>query len=503
MKRLGLYFLAILTGIITGVVTIPYRYLIEKSIYIRKIMFSHDQTLLFHIGVIGVLFAIVVLINKFIEIYPLISGSGIPQARGQTYGRFKMKYPVKDFTLKFIGGILGISSGFSLGREGPSVQVGALIGEWLSKVFNVNKIGRKYLIMSGSSAGLSSAFTAPLASTLFVAEELEHYFNYKLIIFSFLGAITSGYMAACVFTNNDFAGIPRVYPANYTIWGCIIVLVIFSIFMSIIGKSFTTSLVFFQKLYRQLQMNKYIKLFILAITVYLMGTFFLELTAGGEGYLIQNPEAINTSFGVLVSAIVVKLLFSTLSYASGFPGGIFLPLLVIGGLSGKLFGLVLVHMHIIEPINIGIFILLGMASAFIVVVRSPVTGIILILEMTGNFEMLPVMTITGAVTYIVSYLMNVNPIYDILYEGIKQRDNNTGTTELVFEIGSGSYFSQRRVKDIILPEDCKITSLERKKVDLQITEDLLIDNEDIIGITVNRVDIEKYYNVFRTMSNET
>lgn len=502
MKNVGMYFLAILTGILTGIVTIPYRYLIEKSIYIRKIIFADKNSFLIHIEVLLGLYLIVLLINKFVEILPLISGSGIPQARAQTYGRFKMKYPVKDFTLKFIGGILGISSGFSLGREGPSVQVGALIGEWISKVFNVNKIGRKYLIMSGSSAGLSSAFTAPLASTLFIAEELEKFFNYRLIIFSFLGAITSGFMASKVFTDNIYLQIPRVFPNNFTLGKYIVIIILFSGFISVIGKSFTSSLIYFQKLYYNAKLNKYVKLFLITLSVYLMGTFFIDLTAGGESYLIKVVKNDNISFFMLGIAIVIKLLFSTLSYATGFPGGIFLPLLVTGGLSGKLFGLFLVYFNIIEPINIGIFVLLGMAGAFIVVVRSPVTGIILLLEMTNNFNMLPLLTLTGACVYIISYIMDVKPIYDILYEIIKRKDNNKGTVELVFEIGSNSYFDNMKIKDVVLPENCKITSLERRKSELVLKDNLLIETSDIIGITVDRIDIEKFYNVFRTMANE-
>lgn len=502
MGILKVYILAILTGFVTGLITIPYRWMIEKSAYIRDMIFNLNNPLYYLIlGFIGI-YVIGILISKMVEDSPLITGSGIPQARAQIYGRIKVKNPIKNLVFKFLGGVSGISAGYSLGREGPSVQMGALIGETISQVFKVDRVERKYLIMSGAGAGLSSAFTAPLASAIFIAEELQKYFNSRLTIFSFLGSIVSGYMAAKFFVKNDYLDIVVNYPQNLNYFEYFYICIAFAIFISLVGKSFSFLLIYFQKLNRKIKISKYIKIFFYTLMVIVIGIFYKDLTAGGESFLIREGMINDLSIGALIFFIILKLLFTTLSYSTGFPGGIFLPLLVIGGLSGKLFGLILLYFNLIDINNLGVFIFLGMASAFVVVVRSPATGIILILEMTWDFTLLPSMVIVAGLAYTVSNLLKVEPIYDLLYKPLIENDDNDEVVELVFEVGSESYLIGEEIGKLELPGDLKIKSIERKGEFIKTNDTTEIEKNDIIGIPTKKRDIEKFYDSLRSLAQE-
>ncbi|MEG0069973.1 ClC family H(+)/Cl(-) exchange transporter [Cetobacterium sp.] len=497
-----IYLLAILTGFMTGVITIPYRWIIGKSIYLREIMFNLENSKYYLIlAFIGV-YLIGIVISKIAEEMPVIKGSGIPQVKGQIYGRVSILNPLKGIILKFLGGVMGISVGYSLGREGPSVQMGALIGEQISKVFKVNRVERKYLIMSGASAGLSSAFTAPLASAIFVAEELQKYFNSRLIVFSFLGAITSGYMSSKIFLKNNYLDIKIIYPEGLNYLDYIYITIAFAIFMSLVGKAFSDMLLFFQKKNSEIRVSKYIKVFLYTSMIFIIGIFYIDLTAGGDSFLIKEATENSTSILILIFFIVLKLLFTTISYSTGFPGGIFLPLLVIGGLSGKLFGLILVYFNILTVENLGIFIFLGMASAFVVVVRSPATGIILILEMTSDFTLLPSMVIIVGLAYTISSFFKVYPVYDLLYEVLVKNDESQEKVELVYELGRESQLIGKEISSLSLPGKLQITSLERQGNVVEVTGQTKLQLNDIIGVLVPRKNVEGFYDSLRSLAKE-
>ncbi|WP_297598772.1 ClC family H(+)/Cl(-) exchange transporter [uncultured Cetobacterium sp.] len=497
-----IYILAILTGFMTGVITIPYRWIIEKSFYVRKMIFNLDNSKYYLIlGFLGI-YIIGLIINRIVEEMPVITGSGIPQVKGQIYGRVSMVNSLKGIVLKFLGGVMGISSGYSLGREGPSVQMGALIGDEISKVFKVSKVERKYLIMSGASAGLSSAFTAPLASAIFVAEELQKYFNSRLVMFSFLGAITSGYMSSKIFLKNDYLNIKIVYPEGLNYLEYLYICIAFSIFMSFVGKIFSNLLMFFQKKNNEIKISKYIKIFLYTAMIFIIGIFYIDLTAGGESFLIKVALENSTGILMLVFFILLKILFTTLSYSTGFPGGIFLPLLVIGGLSGKLFGLLLVYFNILTIENIGVFIFLGMASVFVVVVRSPATGIILILEMTSDFTLLPSMIVVVGLAYTISNFLKVVPIYDLLYEVLVKNDKAKDEVELVYELGRESYLIDRDILNLELPGKLQLASLERDGNEIEIKDGVKLKQNDIIGVLVPRKNIEEFYDSLRSLAKE-
>ena len=159
-----------------------------------------------------------------------------------------------------------------------------------------------------------------------------------------------------------------------------------------------------------------------------------------------------------------------LSYSTGFPGGIFLPMLVIGALVGKVYGVILVNYFSASNEFIVHFMLLGMAAYFTAVVKAPITGIILILEMTGNFSYLFLLTITATITYILTEMMKMEPIYEVLFENmfakseIERKDEHRIEKEnkivtLLIHVGADSELENKKIKDLNLPKKLLIMSV--------------------------------------------
>ena len=502
-SHVKLYLLCIVVGGMTGLITVPFRYLLVKSSDLRDILFSSSYSWWFHPVIITIMWIIGIAIWYLVKKYPIISGSGIPQIEGAIFGRFQFIHPLKALIAKFIGGVAGIGMGFSLGREGPSVQMGGFIAKLIGKWGKANISEQRYLYTGGASAGLSSAFTAPLASTIFIIEEVEKFDSVKIAISSLLAAIISGWIASQIFTVNSYTLINTAYPDEMNIGEIAIAFILFSTLLTIIGKTFNYLLLRFQKQYRGSRIPVSIRILGIIIVTYIVGYFFSGLVAGGEKFLLKEANTIHTEMGILVILIIIKLLFTTLCYATGFPGGIFLPLLVIGGLTGKLFALLLIRIEILSPEHFGFFMLIGMSALFAAVVRSPITGIILILEMTQKFNMLIPITVVVGITYFISEIWKVKPIYDQLYKNLLPANYSQSDERITipFEINTESYLAGRTNKTINLPYGCHIENVIRNNECIS-NKNYSLKPGDQINISLYSKDLEKLYRSLRNITNE-
>jgi len=176
----------------------------------------------------------------------------------------------------------------------------------------------------------------------------------------------------------------------------------------------------------------------------------------------------NMGIKLVIIVLLVKFLFTMISYGSSVPGGIFLPLLVIGALAGNLFGRTAVDFLHMDPGYITNFVILAMAAYFTAIVKAPVTGSVLITEMTGSFShLLPLMTVSMT-AYIVSDILKSEPIYEVLLGRILKSKSHTelmheNENKMIIEIPVciGSKIDGRKIKDVDLPKDCLIVGLKR------------------------------------------
>lgn len=464
--RLKLVFEGIVIGILTGLLIVIYRFALEKSMELLKQIYQTLSIKPYYIPIwVGVLIIIGLVVGKITKLEPMVSGSGIPQVEGVLLRKLKMNW-WKVIIGKFVGGVLAIGSGLSLGREGPSVQLGAAVGQGFSKLFKRIKLEEKYLITSGASAGLAAAFNAPLAGVMFALEEVHKNFSPLVLLSSLAAALSADYVSS------GFFGLKPVF--NFKTLSVLplksyLHIIILGIILGTLGGLFNKSILSSQLIYSKIKRIPKELLIMIPLTISIFLGFFLPDVLGGGHELITalltNGKAPLTFLLLLLFA---KFLFTMISYGSGAPGGIFLPLLSIGALIGSIYGAIVVYLFHFESIYLNSFIILAMAGYFTAVVRAPITGIILITEMTGSFNHLLSLAIVSITAYIVADLLGSKPIYESLLENILKKQgekvavgSNKHKSILEFAICMGSMLDGKLIKDIKWPSHCLLVAVKR------------------------------------------
>lgn len=196
--RCAALFVSMIVGLLTGLIAVCYHYLLYFLLHIRS-DFSHPVLPGTGIYSCSCCLGILMFVSFLVGRMPLISGGGIPQTRGVINGRITYKHPFVELVSKFAGGILSVAAGLSLGREGPSVQIGSYIGSLVSRWTHILQGERKQLLAAGAGAGLAAAFAAPLASSLIVIESIERFDAPKTAITTLLAGVVAGAVAGLVF----------------------------------------------------------------------------------------------------------------------------------------------------------------------------------------------------------------------------------------------------------------------------------------------------------------
>lgn len=420
------YIACIFIGTITGFVCVSFRYLINKANLLRINTFTDDHLnisdILYLVSKYLILFIITTIIlnvvSEIVKKYPTTSGSGLPQTRALLEKKMEYKSPFKNIVAKFFGGILSISSGLSFGREGSSVQMGSLIGYIFGKSLKVEKENDNYLIAAGAGAGISAAFTAPLASSILILESLrnDNTSNIKkLTISTLLSGLCAGIVAIYFFPTNIYSSITITKP-ELRQDQLLLVFIIMSIIFALFGKLFSNLLILIKSKYEGVRQRYDRHYYLLALLICAITFLYPSLIGGNQAFCIEIIE--DNNFSIIVNMLIITVLstITILSNATGFPGGLFIPLLSIGGLLGKIFCIVLSKLDLVSLDCTGYFVLIGMSVLFISVVRTPLTGFILISEMTGNYDVMIPTLITGIMAYIITEIIRVRPIDDILYD---------------------------------------------------------------------------------------
>lgn len=466
-----LYLLCLFIGIVTGFIVSFYRWGLEKISHIREYFFEspflEKPFLYFKIWLIFI--AVGFLLDFLYRKYPKTSGSGIPQVKALILGKMDYKNWFQELLAKFIAGVLGIGAGLSLGREGPSVQLGSYVGYGFSKIFKRSYKDRNYLIISGSSAGLAGAFGAPVAGVMFSIEEIYRYINGKLLTCVFLSSIAANFIGRRIFGINTAFNIAISYPLNINHYLQFALYIVFGIVIAFFGKLFTYTLVKAQDVFNGTRAPRWIKISTIMSSSFFLCFIFPEVLGGGH-HLAESLGHGEEALWLLSLIFIVKLVFTAVSYSTGFAGGIFLPMLVLGALVGKIFGEV-ADLFLATGGEFTIhFVVLGMAAYFVSVVRAPLTGIILILEMTGSFVLLFAIATVAIVSYYVTELLRQEPIYEILYERMKKDEpetdgKNKNKTIIKIHVMEGSDLDGKTLSEAFSPEEMLVISIIRNEIE--------------------------------------
>lgn len=367
-----------------------------------------------------ILSALLAMVGYFLvrRFAPEAGGSGIPEIEGALEELRPVRW-WRVLPVKFIGGMGTLGAGMVLGREGPMVQLGGNLGRMVADVFRMRSPeARHTLLATGAAAGLSAAFNAPLAGILFIIEEMRPQFRYNLI--SIKAVFTGVIMATIVFRifNGDKAVIEvgklSNAPVN-TLWLYLILGMIFGC----VGPLFNTLVLRTQDMFQRLHGGN-IKKWVL-IGGLIGGSCgvlgLIQPAASGGGFnLIPIAAAGNFSVGLLLFIFIARVITTLLCFSSGAPGGIFAPMLALGTLLGTAFGMAATPLFPAYHLDAGTFAIAGMGALLAASVRAPLTGIVLVLEMTDNYQLILPMIITCLGATLLAQFLGGKPLYSTILQ---------------------------------------------------------------------------------------
>jgi len=411
---LVLALLAFAVGGSSGLVGAVFRLVLDRSDRFRGavIDWAHGKEITGFVLVIGIS-AIATglaawLVRKFA---PGAKGSGISDVEAVLRDE-QPPPPLLLIPVKFVGGVLAMGAGLALGRDGPTAQMGAGIGHFLGTAFRRNQDDVKALLAAGAGAGIATGFSAPVAGAVFVLEELVRRFDTRITIPS-LCASGSAIAVARLLLGNGPGFQPE--PLPYSGFGTIPIFLVLGAIAGLLGVAYNHMLLgavgAAERVGRWLPGE--VRAMTVGAAVGLLAWFGPGLVGGGDP-ITQRTLAGSDSMMVVAGVFLIRFGLVPVSYAAGTPGGLFTPLLVLGAQSGFVLGTLFCRWFPYLAERPAAFAVVGMAAFFTAVVRAPVTGIILVTEMTGCFTLLLPMLLACFAALTVPTLLGDPPIYDSL-----------------------------------------------------------------------------------------
>ena len=404
-------------GLGAGISISVFRYLLAGSEILRPVIYHNLREVLADgqwqwLALYILSFIIIAYLLKLIVARePMCTGSGIPQIKGILQGDMSMRW-FSVLWSKIIGGVLAIGAGMSLGREGPSVQIGACVGQGLSQTSRRTRFESRILMTAGAGAGLAAAFNAPLAGVIFGLEEMQKTISPALLLTGITASITAATVTEVVFGMSPVFSMGYLLPLPLNLFD---VLVAAGIVIGLLGRLFNIALAYSLNTYSRLGLSGMKKPLVPLVLAGILG-FVLPEILGGGNLLVDSLVVTNYTIGFLCLLFVGKFLFTMICFGSGVPGGIFLPMLVLGAAGGAVLAKLLVLAGLLPAMYYADIIVFGMAAYFSAVVKSPVTGSILILEMTGSFQHMLALLVVSLTAYVISDLTGGRPVYDELLD---------------------------------------------------------------------------------------
>jgi chloride channel protein, CIC family len=413
--------LALVAGAAAGLVGAIFRLALEQADRWRDAMITRE-----HGGILAAGFLLVAttsaaatsvaawLVRRYA---PHASGSGIPHVEAVLNEEIPQA-PFRLVPVKFVGGLLAMGSGLALGREGPSVQMGASIAHLVGRVFRRGWQDCRGLLAAGAGAGLATAFNAPIAGAVFVLEELVKRFETRIAIAA-LGASATAIAVGRVLLGD--APNFHVETLGYTSAATT------PLYFVLGAVSGLAAIAYNRALLGTLAAADRLSRWPLELRAGLIGAavgtlaWFAPRLAGGGDPITQRALAGAETLGMLPLLFLLRFGLGALSYAAGTPGGLFAPMLVLGAQLGLYVGMLcrLAFPHL--DVQAEGFAVVGMAAFFTGVVRAPLTGIALVIELTGSVTLLLPMLAACFLAMLVPTVLRNDPIYDSLRDRTLRR----------------------------------------------------------------------------------
>ena len=471
--------LALVIGALTGAVVVAFILLTERmGMRLYPIGGAPSRRLLFPVvGSLGIGY----LLSRY---FPNARGSGVPQTKAALFAR-DGRITLRTVVGKFFCTSATLASGIPLGREGPSVQVGAGIGSVLGRALGLSTEQVKKLIPVGAAAAIAAAFNTPLAAVLFSLEEIMGDLHAPVMGAVVLASATAWMVLRIFLGDHPLFKVPQyqlVHPAEFAVYA------VLGVAGGCVSALFTKLLLGMRaRFLRFPQKTVWFQPVAGGLLVGLIGWFVPQLLGVGYGYV---GDALNGSmaFKMMLLLVVLKLITVTTSYASGNAGGIFGPALFIGAMLGGVVGTIAHHLFPDYTANPGAYALVGMGAAFAGIVRAPMTSVLMIFEMTQDYSVIVPLMIANLVSLFVASRLQKEPIYEALavQDGI-----HLPTAKTRQRPGQSLVVRVMRTATELLPAEITVREAVERVRTTELLSWLITDQRGVVGvISLSRLERE-------------
>jgi len=400
-------FLAVLIGVFSGLLVVCFQMAINTTRLwlLGSALAPAAVRVILAPALAGLVVAFLVM-----RVFPQVRGSGVNQTKAAVYAS-NGHIPFNTVAGKFITCALAIGSGQSLGPEDPSLQIGAGFASWLGRRLRISRDKVRLIAPVGAAAGLAAAFNAPIASVLFVIEEVIGRWSAGV-----LGAIVLAALSSVVVMRNFLGAEPLFRVTSYRL-GHPSELVAYAV-LGVVGGF---AAVIFTRLIAALRprlmrlpwRTHYVQPAIAGLVVGAIGLAFPQVLGAGYETIDQAMHGQYTwqLLGILAG---VKIIATVISFSSGTPGGMFAPSLFIGAMLGGAVGGVERHFFPGLTGSVGAYALVGMGTVFAGFLRVPMTSVFMVLELSGNYSIIVPVVISNAIAYVISRRYQKVPLFDML-----------------------------------------------------------------------------------------
>ena len=397
--------LALIIGALTGLAVVAFILLTERAgmrLYPAGVS-PWRRLLIPIIGSLGIGF----LLWRY---FPNARGSGVPQTKAALYAN-QGRITLRTVLGKFFCTSATLASGIPLGREGPSVQVAAGIASVLGRGLGMRPEKVKALLPVGAAAAIAAAFNTPLAAVVFSLEEIVGDLNAPVLGAVVIASAASWMVLRLLLGNTPLFKVPQyqlVHPVELAIYA------VLGILGGLVSAAFTRLLLGIRARFLRFPRGTvWFQPVAGGLLVGVMGWFVPQVLGVGYGYVgdVLNGRMV---LSLMIMLVVLKLLAVTVSYASGNAGGIFAPSLFIGAMLGGAVGTVAHHWLPAYTATAGAYALVGMGAVFAGIVRTPMTSVLMIFEMTQDYAIIVPLMIANLVSLFIASRFQKQPIYEAL-----------------------------------------------------------------------------------------
>jgi CIC family chloride channel protein len=346
------------------------------------------------------------------KVFPNVRGSGVPQTKAAFHlhsGYIPLRVPIG----KFLTGVLCIGSGHSIGREGPSVQIGAGIASFVGRWSGLPAQRVKDLVPVGAAGALAAAFNTPVSAVLFALEEIIGDLNAALLGSTVVASVASVVVARAILGNEPLFHVPAYHLVHP---GELLAYVVLGVTGGLLSVVFCRGLLGLRRAF--LQLPVFSRVFQPAIGGVIVGALLIAVPqVMGVGYEYVD-QALNGGllFRTMAILCVAKIAATIVSYSSGNAGGIFAPSLYIGAMAGGAIGMLVQRFAPFPTADPGAYALVGMGALFAGIIRAPMTSVFMIFEITQDYQILVPLMVANMLSLEISRRLQRTPVYHALLE---------------------------------------------------------------------------------------